>query len=70
MTAPTRATLDAERPPPAWVVCLGGLREVESGRVMCPITAAPADVDGCLQCRHLADLSDERSPSRSCSYEG
>jgi len=51
-----------------WIVCLDSLRDVADGMVTCPLTAGRlTTLEDCLGCRHLAALSNDRSPGNSCS---
>lgn len=69
MALATRPPAGQTRTPPEWVVCRGALREVRAGRIDCPLSGRPETVDACLECRYLADVSDERAARRSCSTE-
>ena len=50
-----------------WVVCLGELREVRRGMVMCPKAGARVPLETCLECHHLSDVWDERDRDAPCA---
>jgi hypothetical protein len=52
---------------PDWLVCLGMHHEVTGGAVVCPLSESAVSVAGCLACRHLGNVSDERRASRWCA---
>lgn len=53
-------------PASPWVVCLGELRDVSQGMVLCPL-GGRVTLDRCLACHHLADISDERDRAAPCA---
>lgn len=51
-----------------WMVCLGVTRQVEAGRVECPMRAGvPVDARACEGCRHMTWRHDERDRRPPCS---
>jgi hypothetical protein len=50
-----------------WVVCLGQLRDVRHGRVLCPEIGSPVAITRCRACRRLCDVSDERQEAAACT---
>ena len=66
-------TVVAPAPPIAaeeWIVCCGGQRAVEDGRVACPAVGGRSiRVETCVDCRMLSWRTDERERSKRCSTE-
>lgn len=66
------AKLDVARPNPTstagWIVCRGGERLTSGGLVECPVGRA-VPIDGCLACRFLQAVEDERDATYSCATE-
>lgn len=64
--------LAAEAPAPAWLVCLRAQRDIVEGAVACPLSGSPVPVPiaGCLECRHLEYVAEERRALRWCSTRG
>jgi hypothetical protein len=60
----------AEAPAPAWLVCLRAQRDIVEGAVACPLSGSPVPVAGCLECRHLEYVAEERRASPWCSTCG
>jgi hypothetical protein len=55
--------------PPEWLVCLGVLREVVDGSVVCPLAKeSTMPFEECFECRHLAVHSKDRA-RESCSTD-
>lgn len=51
-----------------WVVCHRGLHDAVDGMVACPLTSERVTVlEGCLACRHLTHLSNERTREATCA---
>jgi hypothetical protein len=62
------ATQRASEPAPGWVVCLGAVRSVRSGRVTCPIATRPMAVADCLRCHFLETIDEERASVTACGF--
>lgn len=65
LTLPRPAAIGDPASP--WVVCLGELRDVRHGTIRCPLRGALVSLDRCLDCHHLADVSDERDRAAPCA---
>jgi len=53
---------------PDWIVCLGAMRSVVDGLVVCP-AGISAPWRHCLGCRHLTVAADDRGVERFCSTD-